>query len=79
MERQKGFGHPRTGTTPENEEAVSQDSCAPKRYCQGTKDLTIVCTENDQKKRNKITQASQNTLHKLCHSKRTLRACWLSP
>ena len=53
MERQKGFGHPRTGTTPENEEAVSQDSCAPKRYCQGIKDLTIVCTENDQKKRNK--------------------------
>ena len=37
MERQKGFRHPRTGTIPENEEAVSQDLCAPKDIAKGLK------------------------------------------
>ena len=37
MERQKGFGHPRTGAIPENEEAVSQDLCAPKDIAKGLK------------------------------------------
>ena len=45
--------------TPENEEAVEEMICCqedhpgtPKSYCRGIKDLTIFCTNNDQKKGN---------------------------
>lgn len=36
----------------------------PKRYCQGIKDLKLVCTKNDQKKRTKLIQMSQKTTGK---------------
>ena len=55
----------------------SWDSCALKRYCQGIKDFTIFCTENDQKKKNKTIQTSQNALHEWYHSKKKSRMCWL--
>ena len=76
MERQHS-GRPRRAITPENEEVVEEMICSQdylrtyvsqKRYCQGIKDVTIFCTKNNQKKKNKTTQTSQNTLHEWCHS-----------
>ena len=77
MERQKGPSRPQTATTLEKEETVEEMICSqedhpathvpphPKnKYCRGIKDLKIFCAENDQKKRNKTIQTSQNTLNK---------------
>ena len=73
-EIQKDSGHPIRVTTLENEKVVKEMICSQedppgthvpsKKYCQGIKDLTIFCTENDQKKKNKTIQTSQNALHK---------------
>ena len=63
MQREKGPARPQTAATPENEKGIEEMICSqenhpsthvpPKRCCAEIKDLTIFCTGNDQKKRNK--------------------------